>query len=53
MLAGASHETVAEETAATTVTLSGADGAALIAAAGEAEDAAEVPAALVAVALNV
>jgi hypothetical protein len=53
MLAGASQETVAEETAATAVTLSGADGGALIAAAGDALDAVEVPAALVAVALNV
>ena len=53
MFIGASQETVAEALAASAVTLIGAEGAALIAADGEAEDATEVPAALVAVALNV
>ena len=53
LLAGAFHETVAEETSATAVTLSGADGAAFTATGTEAVDAADVPAALVAVALNV
>jgi hypothetical protein len=53
IFAGAPQVTVADAFAATAVTESGTDGAAFTAAAVEAVDAAEVPAALVAVTLNV
>jgi hypothetical protein len=53
MLDGASHVTDADAFAGVATTLRGADGAALIAAADDAVDAVDVPAALVAVTLNV
>jgi len=53
LFAGAPQVTVADAFAATAVTDSGADGAAFIAAAADAVDAADVPAVLVAVTLNV
>jgi hypothetical protein len=51
--AGAFHETTADPFPGTAVTVRGADGAPFTAAALDALDAAEVPAALVAVTLNV
>ena len=53
MFAGDPQETVAAAFPATAVTESGTDGAAFIAAVVEAVDAKDVPAALVAVTLNV
>ena len=53
IFAGAFHEGVAVVFPATAGTESGTDGAALIAAAGEAVDADEFPIALVAITLNV
>ena len=51
--AGTSHEIEAEAFDAVATTLSGAEGAAFIAALDEADDGVDVPAALVAVTLNV
>jgi hypothetical protein len=53
MLDGASHVTDADAFAGVATTLRGADGAAFIAADDDADDAVDVPAALVAVTLNV
>jgi hypothetical protein len=53
MLDGASHVTDTDAFAGVATTLRGADGAVLIAAAADAVDAVDVPAALVAVTLNV
>jgi hypothetical protein len=53
LFAGAPQVTVADAFAATADTDSGADGAAFIAAAADAVDAAEVPAELIAITLNV